>query len=83
MAYVHLTHSSRYRVAAIAFVRYYRDCEMRYLAVSTKLSPEIAEYPDSGKFGVLAEFTDATGEQARRFLFLGQEGEGLNYWDGE
>ena len=24
--------------------------EMRYLAVSTKLSPEVAEYPDSGKF---------------------------------
>ena len=37
--------------------------ELRYLAVSTKLSPEIAEYPDSGKFGVLAEFP-GSGRQA-------------------
>src|SRR5262245_33323076 len=29
--------------------------DLRYLAVSTRLSPDIAEYPDSGKFGVLAE----------------------------
>ena len=29
--------------------------ELRYLAVSTKLSPEIADYPDSGKFAVFAE----------------------------
>jgi hypothetical protein len=26
-----------------------------YLAVSTKLSPELVEYPNSGKFGALAE----------------------------
>jgi uncharacterized cupin superfamily protein len=26
--------------------------DLRYLPASTKLSPEIAEYPDSGKFGV-------------------------------
>jgi uncharacterized cupin superfamily protein len=56
------------------------ECEMRYLAVSTKLSPEVAEYPDSGKFGVLAEFPD---EPARRFIFVGREGESLDYWEGE
>jgi uncharacterized cupin superfamily protein len=27
--------------------------ELRFLAVSTKLSPEIAEYPDTNRFGVL------------------------------
>jgi uncharacterized cupin superfamily protein len=26
--------------------------DLRYLAVSTKLSPKIAEYPDSGKFTI-------------------------------
>ena len=31
------------------------DAELRHLAVSTKISPELAEYPDSGKFGVLGE----------------------------
>jgi uncharacterized cupin superfamily protein len=49
------------------------DAELRYLAVSTKQSPEIAEYPDSGKFGVLEG----------NFRFLGKEGESLGYYDGE
>jgi uncharacterized cupin superfamily protein len=47
--------------------------DMRYLAVSTKLSPEIAEYPDTGKFGVLTE----------KFRFLGKADQSLGYWDGE
>ncbi len=56
------------------------ECEMRHLAVSTKLSPEVAEYPDSGKFGVLAEFADEPDGPTR---ILGREGEGLGYWEGE
>ena len=32
------------------------DRELQFLAVSTMLSPEINEYPDSGKFGVYADF---------------------------
>ncbi len=47
--------------------------DLKYLAVSTKFSPEIADYPDSGKFGVLAE----------NFRFLGHPGDSLGYWDGE
>jgi uncharacterized cupin superfamily protein len=36
--------------------------ELRFLAVSTKLSPEIAEYPDTNRFGVLASLApDETG----------------------
>jgi uncharacterized cupin superfamily protein len=59
------------------------DGELRYLAVSTKLSPEIAEYPDSDKFGVLAQFTDEAGGEPRMFYHIGREGEGLGYWEGE
>ena len=47
--------------------------ELRYLAVSTKLSPEIAEYPDSEKFGVLFE-----GGR-----FLGKLDQSMGYFDGE
>jgi uncharacterized cupin superfamily protein len=47
--------------------------ELRYLAVSTKEGPEIAEYPDSKKFGVLS----------KDFRFLGHMNESLDYWDGE
>ncbi len=49
------------------------DGELTYIGISTMLSPEIADYPDSGKFGVLAE----------GFRFLGRAGESLGYWDGE
>src|SRR5262249_18008286 len=31
------------------------DQELTYLAVSTRLSPEVVDYPDSGKFGVMVE----------------------------
>jgi uncharacterized cupin superfamily protein len=47
--------------------------EMRYLAVSTKSYPEIAEYPDSKKFGVAAD----------GFRFLSRAELSLAYWDGE
>jgi uncharacterized cupin superfamily protein len=57
--------------------------QMRYLAISTKLSPEIAEYPDSNKFGVLAQFEEEAGGAPRMFYHIGREGEGLDYWEGE
>jgi len=56
------------------------EVELRFLAVSTKLLPEIAEYPDSGKFGVLAENLRGKGPLWR---FVGQERAGVDYWDGE
>lgn len=57
--------------------------ELRYLAVSTKLSPEIAEYPDSGKFGVLADRPAGLEGRPQRFVFVGRESDSLNYWEGE
>ena len=57
--------------------------ELRYLAVSTKMTPEIAEYPDSDKFGVLAQFADGDDGKPRMFYHIGREGEGLGYWEGE
>ncbi len=57
--------------------------ELRYLAVSTKLSPELVEYPDSGEFGVLAELPASAEGRPQRFIFIGRESQCLNYWDGE
>jgi uncharacterized cupin superfamily protein len=57
--------------------------ELRYLAVSTKVSPEIAEYPDSRKFGVLAEFPPGADGKPQVFRFVGRESAGVEYWDGE
>jgi len=57
--------------------------ELRYLAVSTKLSPEIAEYPDSGKFGVLAEYPPGPEGKPQTFRFVGRENLNVGYWEGE
>lgn len=57
--------------------------ELKYLAISTKLSPEIAEYPDSGKFGVLAESPAGPDGQPRGFRFVGRDTPSLDYWDEE
>jgi uncharacterized cupin superfamily protein len=56
--------------------------ELRYLAISTKLTPEIAEYPDSQKFGVLAEFP-GEGGAPQFFRYLGRANGSLDYYDGE
>lgn len=57
--------------------------ELRYLAVSTLLSPEVADYPDSGKFGVYANFPAGSDGEPTMFYFMGREGMQLDYWDGE
>ena len=57
--------------------------ELRYLSVSTRLSPEICEYPDSAKFGVYGEFERADGTQGSFFRFMGRDQQSVDYWDGE
>lgn len=57
--------------------------ELKYLAVSTRLYPEIAEYPDSGKFGVLAEYAAGPDGKPQWFRFIGRERLMVDYWEGE
>jgi uncharacterized cupin superfamily protein len=56
---------------------------LRYLAVSTKLSPEICEYPDSSKFGIYGEFAPGKDGKPQFFYFMGREDMALDYWAGE
>ena len=58
------------------------DAELKYLAVSTRIAPDITEYPESSKFGVFAEATDADGKP-KVFRFIGREAGKVDYWDGE
>jgi uncharacterized cupin superfamily protein len=58
------------------------NAELKYLAVSTRISPEIAEYPDSDKFGVLAELPGDDGKP-KLWRFVQRHKANLNYWDGE
>ena len=55
------------------------NAPLKYLSISTKESPEIVEYPDSGKY--LASATrdgDPYG-----FARMHRETDDLDYWDGE
>ncbi len=56
---------------------------LRYLAVSTKMTPELVDYPDSGKFGILAELPADKDGKPQRFMFVGRAEQSLNYWEGE
>ena len=56
--------------------------EMKYLSVSTRLSAEICDYPDSKKFAVYAELPGPDGKPRFRW-FTSREANTLNYWEGE
>ena len=55
------------------------DTELRYIAVSTQIRPEIVEYPDSDKFS--ASSGAAPGADA--FRHVGKASDSVDYWLGE
>lgn len=63
-------------------IRNTSNAELKYLAVSTMMSPEIAEYPDSGKTGIFHVRADEDGKPAP-WRFLTRVGNSVPYWDGE
>jgi len=55
------------------------DAPLKYLSIGTKDSPEIVEYPDSGKYLATAtRHGDPYG-----FDHIHREKDDLDYWDGE
>lgn len=54
------------------------DQPLKYLSISTKESPELCEYPDSGKYAAFA-----SGETGRRIHVIQRASESVDYWDGE
>ncbi len=58
--------------------------DLRYLAISTQESPELAEYPDSGKYGLLARVPSGEDGQAQLLRFIVRDQASMeDYWDGE
>jgi len=55
------------------------DADLSYLTFSTQSDPEIVEYPDSSKFGVVS--TLGTGKPV--LVFRGNAAETAGYFDGE
>ena len=60
------------------------DSELRYLAVSTTMSPEVAEYPDSDKYGVIIELEGDEGGMPNMWrLMMKGESTQVDYWQDE
>jgi uncharacterized cupin superfamily protein len=57
--------------------------ELRYLAFSTRLDPDVVEYPDSGKFAVASMVPEDKGLRGARLAYIGRAQNSLDYWDGE
>lgn len=53
---------------------------LKYLSVSTRQTPELVEYPDSGKYLMLHR---APGEETPAFRRMHRADGDLDYWDGE
>jgi uncharacterized cupin superfamily protein len=54
------------------------DAPLQYLSISTRETPEVCEYPDSGKYMAMVR-----GEGARGFEAIQRTSASLDYWDGE
>jgi uncharacterized cupin superfamily protein len=54
---------------------------MKYLSISTRETPEVVEYPDSGKY--LARATGPLDGGRHNFDSIQRKTESLDYWEGE
>lgn len=54
------------------------DAPLKYLSISTRETPEVCEYPDSGKYQAMV-----TINGARTFAAVQRPQSTLDYWDGE
>jgi uncharacterized cupin superfamily protein len=59
------------------------SAELRYLGFSTRLDPDVVEYPDSQKFSVASMVPPDKGLKAARLFYMGRREGSLDYFDGE
>lgn len=56
---------------------------LHYLGVSTRLSPEIIQYPDTRRVAFAAEAPPGPDGSSRGVRQIVRDGESLEYWEGE
>jgi len=56
--------------------------ELKYLAVSTMITPEFVEYPDAGKLAAISRQPQPGGGQ-RILRHVARPGDAVDYWEGE
>lgn len=56
--------------------------ELKYLAVSTMITPEFVEYPDGGKLAAISRQPQPDGG-VRVIRHVARPGDAVDYWEGE
>ena len=59
------------------------DGTLRYLAISTMEMPEVVEYPDSGKLGVMAGEPPGRSSTEDSIRYFAPLDAAVDYWEGE
>lgn len=59
------------------------DAELKYLIVSTKNSPDVADYPDSDKFGVYVDLGQTPEGRPNFQRVIGRWKHSVGYWEDE
>jgi uncharacterized cupin superfamily protein len=59
------------------------NVELKYLALSTKISPEVCEYPETGKYTVYPGKPAGSDGKPNTIGAIGHAGPDVNYWEGE
>jgi len=59
------------------------NAPLRYLSISTRLDPDVIEYPDSEKFTVASMVPEQQGLMSAKFRFVGRRNMSVDYYDGE
>ena len=57
--------------------------ELKYLAISTKISPEVCEYPETGKYTVYPGISAGTDSKPDTISVAGHQGADVDYWEGQ
>ena len=57
--------------------------DLHYLCFSTRMDPDVVEYPDSGKFAVGSMIPEDKGMLGARVAYIGRLENCLDYWEGE
>lgn len=59
------------------------DDDLEYVAISTKLGPEVVHYPDSGKIGMMGDRDPGDPPDQPPFRLIVKGDAGVDYWEGE
>ncbi len=59
------------------------ESPLKYLAISTMKHPDVIEYPETGKLGIVAGKAPGEKDRKDQLIHFSMLKEGVEYWEGE